>query len=85
MEILVGTAQRCEQIALYRNVLVPEDVEGVLRESVKKTASTFDEAEGASRRFDVDPMNRACTSDRIAGALLRQHCAIERHPLHRGE
>jgi hypothetical protein len=38
LETLVGIAQGYEQIALYRNV-----VEEVLRESVEKTASTFDE------------------------------------------
>ena len=48
-------AQGYEQIALYRNVLIPEeDVEEVLRESVKKTASTLDEVEGASGIFSDD-------------------------------
>jgi hypothetical protein len=38
METLVGIVQGYEQIALYRNV-----VGEVLRESVDKRASTFDE------------------------------------------
>jgi hypothetical protein len=52
---LVGVAQGYKQIALYRNVLIPEeDVEEVLRESVKKPASTLDEVEGASGIFNDD-------------------------------
>jgi hypothetical protein len=71
VETLVGAAKGYEQIALYRNVLVPEEDVEVLRESVKKTALTFDEAEGASSIFNAEPMNQGCTLNRIAEALTR--------------
>jgi hypothetical protein len=54
-------AQGYEQITLYRNVLIPEEDVEVLRESVKKTALTFDEAECASRDFKAELINRGCT------------------------
>jgi hypothetical protein len=58
METLVGTAQRYELIALYRSVLVPEEnVEEVLTDTLKNTASTFDEAARAPRDFKAEPMS----------------------------
>jgi hypothetical protein len=71
LETLVGITQGYEQIALYKNV-----VGEVLRESVEKTASTFDEVEGASRIFNAEPMNRGCTLNRIAEALTRLKDAL---------